>query len=248
MSVVRDRMGTRSDTAVWSALGTVRDPELDEPITDLGFVSLVRVSEGAATVELRLPTYFCAPNFAYLMVADARDAVGRVAGIESVTIRLVDHFASEEINAGVSSDAGFVGAFPEQARAELADLRRAFQRKAHAACLERACRRLVDQGWQVESLDQARLSDLPDVADRASLLRRRADLGLSVEPGSSLVVDEDGERVPAEKVSAHLRFAKTVRVSIEGNAGLCRGLLRTRYGDGTDPGTRSGVTAGEVTR
>ncbi len=31
-------------------------------------------------VRLRLPTYFCAPNFAFLMVADAYDAVIGAAG------------------------------------------------------------------------------------------------------------------------------------------------------------------------
>ena len=37
--------------AVWAALGTVRDPELDEPITDLEFVSSCTVSpDGVATV------------------------------------------------------------------------------------------------------------------------------------------------------------------------------------------------------
>jgi hypothetical protein len=38
--------------------------------------------------------------------------------------------------------------------------------------------------------------------------------------------------VPEVAVVEHLRFARTVRVSIEGNAGLCRGLLATRYGLG----------------
>ena len=57
--------------AVWRALGTVLDPELDEPITDLDFVESWAVSaEGVATVRLRLPTFFCAPNFSFLMVAD----------------------------------------------------------------------------------------------------------------------------------------------------------------------------------
>ena len=47
------------------ALGEVRDPELDEPITALGFVASAEVSDdGEAEVHLRLPTYFCAPNFA----------------------------------------------------------------------------------------------------------------------------------------------------------------------------------------
>jgi hypothetical protein len=43
------------------------------------------------------------------------------------------------------------------------------------------------------------------------------------------VVDPDGRKVPEEAVVEHLRFARTVRVSIEGNAGLCRDLLATRY-------------------
>ncbi len=32
-------------------------------------------------MRLRLPTYFCAPNFAFLMVADAYDAVSAVPGV-----------------------------------------------------------------------------------------------------------------------------------------------------------------------
>ena len=63
---------------VLAALDVVRDPELDEPITALGFVASCTVSgapgEYVAAVRLRLPTYFCAPNFAFLMVADATPA------------------------------------------------------------------------------------------------------------------------------------------------------------------------------
>jgi hypothetical protein len=44
------------------------------------------------------------------------------------------------------------------------------------------------------------------------------------------ICDEDGSRLTAEKVPAWLRFAQTVRVSIDGNAGFCQGLLETRYG------------------
>jgi metal-sulfur cluster biosynthetic enzyme len=40
---------------VLEALGTVRDPELDEPVTALGFVSSCTVS-GDGEVRLRLPT------------------------------------------------------------------------------------------------------------------------------------------------------------------------------------------------
>jgi metal-sulfur cluster biosynthetic enzyme len=220
---------TDLDRAVWSALGTVRDPELDEPITDLGFVTAAAVTCGVAHVRLVLPTYFCAPNFAYLMVADAFDAVSAVPGVHTVDIRLEDHFAAEEINAGVAAGAGFTGSFPGEATGELAELRRTFQRKAHTACLERACRTLLDAGWQVEGLGEVRLADVPESPARRSLLRRRADLGLATGPGEPLVVDDHGRAVPTERLAAHLRFAKAVRVSIEGNSSFCRGLLHTRY-------------------
>ena len=75
---------------VLEALGTVYDPELDEPITTLGFVgSCVVTDAGDVSVRLRLPTPQCAPNFAFLMAADARAAVGRVPGLGRVVIELV---------------------------------------------------------------------------------------------------------------------------------------------------------------
>ena len=49
---------------VLDALSGVRDPELDEPVTDLGFVSELKVDGDTVGIRLRLPTYFCAPNFA----------------------------------------------------------------------------------------------------------------------------------------------------------------------------------------
>jgi len=88
------------------ALETVRDPELDEPITSLGFVASCAVSAaGDAQVRLRLPTYFCAPNFAYLMVADAYDAVSALPGVRHAEVILEDHFASDVINGGVAAQA-----------------------------------------------------------------------------------------------------------------------------------------------
>jgi metal-sulfur cluster biosynthetic enzyme len=223
-------------TQLWDALATVRDPELDEPITDLGFVTEAAVQSGHAVIRLRLPTYFCAPNFAYLMVADARDAARAVPGVSSADVRLEDHFASEEINAGVAEEAGFAGTFPEQALAEadsgvgeLEELRLIFRRKAYLACLDRLGTRLVRDGRTAEQIAGLRLGDVPDSAERRSLLRRREDLGLDVSPGSPLLLDEHGARVEPQQAALRLRFARAVRVSIEGNAGFCRGLLHTRY-------------------
>lgn len=225
--------GTPAERA-WQALSSVRDPELDQPITDLGFVLAATVRDGGVSVRLRLPTYFCAPNFAYLMVADAYDALIALPEFEWAEVRLTDHFAAEEINAGVAAREGFAGTFAGEALGELDDLRRTFRRKAHLACLERACRTLLDSGWQIDALAGTTLGDLPESAERDSLVRRRAELGLSTTPDSPLFVDDDGTPVSEEKLAARLRFAKTVRVSIDGNAGWCRGLLRTRYGEDVD--------------
>ncbi|MCH1868166.1 iron-sulfur cluster assembly protein, partial [Nocardioides sp. CFH 31398] len=61
---------------VMTALDVVLDPELDEPITDLGFVQSVTFrDDDALEVHLRLPTSFCSPSFAYLMVSDAKDVL-----------------------------------------------------------------------------------------------------------------------------------------------------------------------------
>jgi metal-sulfur cluster biosynthetic enzyme len=62
-------------TRVLDALATVHDPELDEPITDLRFITSCNITpQGDVEIRLRLPTPQCAPNFAYLMAADARTA------------------------------------------------------------------------------------------------------------------------------------------------------------------------------
>ncbi|MFI6600492.1 iron-sulfur cluster assembly protein [Nonomuraea sp. NPDC050536] len=221
-------MTVPSDSGIWDALATVRDPELDEPITELGFVSEVEVHEGHVSVRLRLPTYFCAPNFAYLMVADACDAVRAIPGVVSVDIRLEDHFAAHEINAGVAEGARFTGSFPGEARGELDELRLTFRRKAYLASLDRLGTRLTAEGLQPARL---RLGDVPESPELAGLLRRRAELGLDCSPQSPLLLDQCGEPIPAEEAALRLRFARAVRVSIEGNADFCRGLLHTRYSE-----------------
>ncbi|MEU3269662.1 iron-sulfur cluster assembly protein [Saccharomonospora sp. NPDC006951] len=229
-------------TAVWSALGAVLDPELDEPVTRLGFVHEVEVGEceaGGAVVRvvLRLPTYFCAPNFAYLMVADAADAVRAVPGVTHAEIVLCDHFAAAEINAGVAEEHGFAAAFPGEATGEPAVLRRTFQRKAYLASLDRVCGMLLARGWRPDELTTRTLADVPDSPERRRLVRRRAALGLPCDPDSVVLVDEDGVPIPSGQVTTTLRFARAVRVSIEGNAGLCTGLLRTRYGGVQEDGS-----------
>ncbi len=214
------------------ALDTVRDPELDEPVTTLGFVSSCAVSAaGDAQVRLRLPTYFCAPNFAFLMVADAYDAVSAVAGVRHTEVILDDHFASDAINAGVAARSGFVQSFDGLADAELDDLRTNFVRKAVLAGTDRVCRPLLAAGTTTDELAGMTLGDAPPSHDLDRLRARRAELGLPADDGSSLLVDvTTGLGVGAEALPLHLRRARLTRVNIEANSSICGGMLRHRYG------------------
>jgi metal-sulfur cluster biosynthetic enzyme len=216
--------------AVQEALGTVLDPEIDEPITDLGFVASCTVSgDGVATVRLRLPTFFCAPNFSFLMVADAYDAVSAVEGVTRAEIRLEDHHAAAEINRGIAAHAGFVETFAGEADAELDELRRYFLEKAVMAGQDRVARPLVDAGAGPDELAASTLGAIPDSPALDRLRRRRAALGLPSGDATPLLLHPDGSPVAAAQVPLHLRRARLTRLGMEANGELCTSILRTRY-------------------
>jgi metal-sulfur cluster biosynthetic enzyme len=220
------------DSEVRAALGTVVDPELDEPITDLGFVRSVAVVGSDVEVHLRLPTSFCAPNFAWLMASDAQEAVAAVPGVDRVVVELDDHHDSDLINRGLAAGAGYRGTFAHEAEESLDELRATFRRKAHTAAMERAVTALLraDRSLSEDAVHDLTLGDLPAGAPTTeALLRRRATLGLPLAPGAPVLVDADGTRPSRESARLHLRKARSVRISIDGNAHFCRGLLATRY-------------------
>lgn len=230
-------------TQVWEALGTVIDPELDEPVTDLGFVRSVAIDEEGIEVHLRLPTSFCSPNFAYLMASDAQDALARVPGIGRVSVLLDDHHDSDTINAGLAAHAGYVGTFGHEADTSLDELRATFRRKAHTAAMERALMALLRTRLRsVDDLPRIRLGDLPPGSSTDALVARRADIGLSTDSGDPVLVDDDGAPIAADQAPLRLRRATSVRISMEGNSHFCRGLLATRYADGDAGGITTIIT------
>jgi metal-sulfur cluster biosynthetic enzyme len=216
---------------ILTALGEVRDPELDEPITLLGFVASCTVSaDGHARVRLRLPTYFCAPNFAFLMVADAYDVVSTLDGVRTADVALEDHFAADAINGGVAARAGFARSFDGEAVGELDELRIDFLRKAVLAGTDQVCRPLLAAGVEAPALTALTLGEVPPSRELERLRRRRAELGLAASDDAPLLIEPaTGEPVGDAAVPLHLRRARTTRVSIEANAGICRGMLRHRY-------------------
>ena len=224
---------TERSRAVLTALDAVRDPELDEPITTLGFVSTCVVSAaGDAVVRLRLPTYFCAPNFAFLMVADAYDVVSALPEVRTADVALEDHFASDQINAGVAARAGFVASFAGEAVDELDELRRTFVTKAMLAGTDQVCRQLMAAGTDRADLAGLTLGDVPASTELDRLLRRRAELGLRTDPAAPLLIDPGtGTAITGAGAPKYLGMARLTRTGIEANTGICRGMLRHRYAE-----------------
>jgi metal-sulfur cluster biosynthetic enzyme len=229
-------MSTRREE-VLVALSEVVDPELDEPITDLGFVHSLVVSPARnVKVHLRLPTSFCSPNFAYLMASDAKDALAKLDWTNRVVVELDDHHDSEIINAGLAADAGYRGTFGHEALDSLDDLRVTFHRKAHTAAMERCLTALLraEPERTEAGIGTVTIADLPADSTTEALLRRRRKLGLSTAPTDPVLVDHTGNPYPADGAVLALRRARSTRISIDGNAHFCRGLLATRYADPTD--------------
>jgi metal-sulfur cluster biosynthetic enzyme len=225
---------------VAAALGGVLDPELDESIVELGFVQRISIApldldraapnepRARVRVELRLPTYWCAPNFSWIMAEDVREALVGDPRIAEVEVVLADHHAAAEISAGVSSGRAFEEVFGAGPDGRLVSLRELFRRKALLARQDRALKTVrVPQG----ALAGLRIGDLPDTEEVRSYLAARAELGLDCSAGAPALTDAAGRPVAADRVAEHLRRARLMRVAIEGNSAFCRGLLATRYGE-----------------
>jgi metal-sulfur cluster biosynthetic enzyme len=217
--------------SVLAALGTVYDPELDEPITELGFVGACTVSgHGDVAVRLRLPTPQCAPNFAYLMAADAQAAVLSVGGVRRLSIELEDHYTGDEINAALARGGDFADAFPGETTGGLDALRELFRRKALVARQARVCQALLRSGLAPEAVVELALADLPPGVEAQRCRELRSELGLPSGPDDAALIAGDGTPLTAAELPAWLRRARLVSLSLESNGGLCRSLLHVRYG------------------
>jgi metal-sulfur cluster biosynthetic enzyme len=224
---------TVSAAAVWEAIDGVIDPELDRSVVELDFVRSVEVDEGDVHVALRLPTYWCSPNFAYLMVGDAQEALRRVPGAERVRVDLVDHFAGERITEAIQAGLSFQEAFPDQAEGGLDELRRKFRLKAFVVRQEpvlRAVRRAIgDAGAVALRLGDGEPPEGVEALEWSEYLRRRRDLGMGEAPSELAFTDAQGGQLAADGLDMYLRLARSVRISLQSNTEFCTGLLAARY-------------------
>ena len=226
------------EAEVLASLAGVTDPELDEPVTALGFVEGVRVEDdGAVAVDFRLPTFWCAANFAYMMAEDMRDAVSALPWVTRVTPRLQEHMCAEEVNRGVAEGLAFGAAFGEAGSDDdLAALRATFRRKAFQGRQEALLRALLAQGlapaalaaMTLAVLDRTAAAGDEDAAKKRRYLEIRARLGGPAGPEALAFVTPEGGPLDPSVFDDYLRALASVRIAMEFNGALCRGLLEAR--------------------
>jgi metal-sulfur cluster biosynthetic enzyme len=230
-------MPQEREEEVRARLDLVTDPELDEPVTDLGFITSVGVEDGRVDIGFRLPTYWCAANFAFLMADDMRRAVSALPWVFAVTVQLGEHMYADKINAGLRAGRSFHDTFGAEASEDLAELRRTFARKSFERRQEQLLSALQDAGYTAAvlvAMTVAELRALPAADELAGLisryLQRRGEAGV-FDDASLAFVDAVGRPLSAASLGQHLRRLRSVAVNMEFNGALCRGLLAARFGE-----------------
>lgn len=224
---------------VWDRLSAVSDPELDEPITEMNFVERVEVSrDQRVRVEFRLPTYWCSPNFAFLMAFGIRSEVMALPWVRGMTVHLKDHCLGDEVNDGVNSGRSFHEIFAENCDGAILEevaekfLAKAFDRRQEVMLLA-----LKSMGRSPEDIVTMTLGALKRVRFTSDEALRQLPRYLALLTQKGLAVAEDdpafptwqGMAIAPDGLGDHLGRLRSTRINMEFNGALCRGLATTRY-------------------
>ena len=245
MSSMRDSSAADRKAEVWRRLETVTDPELDEPVTALEFVTRADVdAENCVHIEFRLPTYWCAANFSFLMADDMRNAVKALPWVADVSIVLGEHMYADKINAGLARGLTFQETFGAEADGDLNELRRTFLLKAFQRRQAALLAHLIEAGHDAARLVEMTLDELIDleVDDAGARLRTRylERRPIVADATSRAFAGVDGDPLQAETLSTYVRTLRRVDINAEFNSALCRGLLHARFDMETPLSTKTG--------
>ena len=219
---------------VEAALDRVCDPELDEPVTELGFIEAVDIDDaGDVTVGFRLPTFWCSPNFAWLMASGIATEVGRLPWAGAVRPVLRDHMFGEQINEGVASGQSFTETFGDEAESDIEAVREKFRIKAFQRRQEAVLRGLLADGETAETIAAMTAGELEGRTLGNLDAERQRLRYLDIRPGfakdnAQAFTDENGAPVTADGFSARLELLRSVRLNMEFTGSICRSLLSVR--------------------
>lgn len=224
---------------VWRQLETVCDPELDEPVTDMGFIEGLEVDEnGTVGICFRLPTYWCSANFAFLMATDMRHQVEKLDWVSRARVTLKDHMFEEQVNVGVNDGRSFREIFadlaPDQGLDEIREKfrQKAFQRRQEVMLLGLRRMSYSDDDivkMTLQHYDRVRFNDQEEARQQRRYRDIIGELELANSPGDLAFCSYGGGALTAQGLDGYLATLRAVRINMEFSGALCRGLLNTRY-------------------
>lgn len=228
--------GSARDAEIWACLAGVMDPELDESVTELNFVTAIKVDAGNRVhIGFRLPTYWCAANFSFLMADDMRRAVAELPWVSHVDVELGEHMYADTINAGLAKGLSFQETFGKEADGDLDELRQTFLIKAFQRRQVALLNHLLGVGYPAERLVAISLVelgalalDLEGDALRQRYLERRGVVG-PLRFDAQAFISAEGAKLSADSLAAYCSKLRRVGVNVEFNSALCRGLLSVRF-------------------
>jgi metal-sulfur cluster biosynthetic enzyme len=235
-------------TAVREQLDRVTDPELDRSIVELEYIDEIEIDGGSVAINVTLPTAWCSPAFAWMMMIDAREELSSLSEITDATVDLRDHMHAAEINEGVNEHLPFEAVF-DDADGDIEAVRQELDEKARAARQYRAVSALLDGGAKPEQIVGLLREDLTmDSKERATVrLNETLSICVDSEPlerylekatatgvvsGSKdrLFVTPEGEAIPPSEFETVHRRGRLAATNMSGQGHVCANLADARIG------------------
>lgn len=221
---------------VWRQLGTVVDPELDESVTDMNFISRAEVDASHCVhVDFRLPTFWCAANFAFMMADDMRTVLRALPWVKDTKIILGEHMYADAINTGIAEGRSFQETFGKEADGDISEVRRTFLVKAFQRRQEALLNYLISAGMKTErivAMTMAGISSLAADDEAQKLVARyldRRDVISATTLASPAFITAEGHQLEAQNLKSYLSGLRRIRANAEFNGAVCRGLLAVRF-------------------
>src|SRR6266850_7312099 len=216
----QNRQSHDRQAEIWACLQGVMDPELDESVTDLNFVTKADVdSENRVHIEFRLPTYWCAANFSFLMADNMRRVVSALDWVKGVRVVLGEHMYADKINAGLAEGLSFQETFGAEADGNLEDLRQTFLVKAFQRRQVALLNHLTGVGHSPETIVSLTLMELgclpvDDEGEKLvrSYLERRAVVG-PLRTDLLAFVDAEGAELKTHSLAGYVSKLRRVGVN-----------------------------------
>lgn len=239
-----------SPESVEERLENVTDPELDRSIVELEYVEGIEIDGGSVAVAFTLPTAWCSPAFAWMMMVDARDALEAHPAISDATVRLRDHMHAAEINGGVNGDRPFESAF-EDADGDIESVRRELDGKARVARQYRAVSTLLDGGLTADQIVRLTRADVEIDGERASVrvddalrvcveaapieryLEKATATGVVRDPADRLFATPEGEPISLEEFETVHKRGRLATTNMGSQGHVCENLGEARIGGPT---------------